>query len=74
MSRLDERAPLRLAYEIVLVTMDRAAGRMLDDQAAATRSHALRQRTTTVRITIALGHHRAKPRRDAEGAARMARM
>jgi len=74
MSRLDERAPLRLACENVLVTVDRAAGRMLDDEAAAARACALRQRTTAVRVTIALEHRRAQQRREAEKADRMARM
>ncbi len=74
MSRLDERAPLRLAYENVLVTVDRAAGRLLDDEAAAARACALCQRTTAVRVTIALEHRRAQQRWEAEKATRMARM
>lgn len=74
MSRLDERAPLRLAYENVLVTVDRAAGRLLDDEAAAARACALCQRTTAVRVTIALKHRRAQQRWEAEKATRMARM
>ena len=74
MSRMDERAPLRLAYEDILVTMDRAAGRMLDNQAAAARACVLRQRTAAVRVTIALEHRRVQQRREAEKAARMARM
>lgn len=73
MCRLDERAPLRLAYENVLVTVDRAAAHLLDDEAAAARACALRQRTAAVRVTIALRQRRTKQRREAEGAARMAR-
>ncbi|MDT2010232.1 hypothetical protein FXW78_54255 [Rhodococcus opacus] len=73
MSRLDERAPLRLAYESVLVTVDRAAADLLDDRPAAARACALRRRTAAVRVTVALRRRRTQQRREAEGAARMER-
>ena len=49
-------------------------GRLLDDQAAAARACALRQRTTTVRVTIVLEYRRAQQRREAAKAVRMARL
>lgn len=73
MSHLDRRAPLRLAYEKVLVTVDLAAAHLLDDEAAAARACALRRRTAAVRVTLALRQRRTRQRRDAEGAARMER-
>lgn len=73
-SRLDERAPLRLAYENVLVTVDRAAARLLDDESAAARASALHLRTAVVRFTLALQQRRERQRQEAEGAARAARM
>ncbi|WP_236603758.1 hypothetical protein [Rhodococcus sp. WAY2] len=73
MAHLDQRTPLRLAYEKMLVTVDRAAAHLLDDEAAATRACALRQRTAAVRVTVALRKRRTQQRLEAEGAARMER-
>ncbi|ELB92187.1 hypothetical protein Rwratislav_15388 [Rhodococcus wratislaviensis IFP 2016] len=73
-SRLDERAPLPLAYANVFVTVDRAAARLLDDQSAAARASALHQRTAVVRFRLALQQRRERQRQKAERVARMARM
>ena len=59
MSQLDERAPLRLAYEDVLVTVDRAAAHLLDDGPAA------------LWVTTALRQRRTQQCLAVEGAARM---
>ncbi|MGV9870282.1 hypothetical protein [Rhodococcus koreensis] len=73
MSHLDERAPLRLGYESLLIRCDAAAARLLGDEAAATRAHALRERTAAVRVTLAFAQRRTRQRLEAEGAARMER-
>ncbi|CAG7633547.1 hypothetical protein SIM91_44055 [Rhodococcus opacus] len=53
MSRIDERAPARLAFEHFLIDCDRAAAHLLGDENAAARAADLRRHTTTVRFTIA---------------------
>lgn len=73
MPHLDERAPLRLAYESLLIRCDDTAANLLHDQAAATRAHALRERTAAIRVTIALAQRRTRQRLEAEGTARMER-
>ncbi|MCQ4120754.1 hypothetical protein [Rhodococcus tibetensis] len=56
-SRLDERGPIRIAYEQILIDCDRAAAYLLSDEDAARRAGELRRRTAVVRLPIAREHH-----------------
>lgn len=53
MSRIDEQAPARLAFEHFLIDCDRTAAHLLGDGDAAARAADLRRHTTTVRFAIA---------------------
>lgn len=72
-SRLDDDAPLRLAYQDLLADLDGAAGRLLGDQSAETRAHALRERTERVRATFAATRGQVQRRMVVEGQRRMDR-
>ncbi|PBC39030.1 hypothetical protein CJ179_39055 [Rhodococcus sp. ACS1] len=61
-SRLDKREPVRLAYEQFLITCDRAAAYLLDDENAARRSADLKRQTAAVRLLIAREQHRIQHR------------
>jgi hypothetical protein len=61
-ARLDEQAPIRLAYEQILIECDRAAAYLLSDRKAANRATELTRRTASVRLLIAREHHRVQHR------------
>lgn len=61
-ARLDEQAPIRLAYEQILIECDRAAAYLLGDRTAARRATELTRRTASVRLLIAREHHRVQHR------------
>ena len=73
MSRRARRNPLRVGYEWLLVGLDDAAGRLLGDEAAATRADALRARTAAARAEIADYREREARRWARAGRARMQR-
>lgn len=73
MSRRARRNPLRVGYEWLLVELDDAAGRLLGNEAAATRADALRERTAAVRAEIVDYREREDRRRARAGQARMQR-
>ncbi|WP_373418933.1 hypothetical protein [Rhodococcus opacus] len=64
LSRLDERASTRLAYEQLLIDCDRLAARLLDDVAAARRADDLNRHrhTTLVRTVLARESHQRRLR------------
>nr|WP_271209787.1 hypothetical protein [Rhodococcus wratislaviensis] len=64
LSRLDERASTRLAYEQLLIDCDRLAARLLDDVAAARRADDLNRHrhTTFVRTVLARESHQRQLR------------
>nr|WP_037202901.1 hypothetical protein [Rhodococcus opacus] len=62
LSRLDERASTRLAYEQLLIDCDRLAARLLDDVAAARRADDLNRHTTLVRTVLARESHQRQRR------------
>jgi hypothetical protein len=49
----DDGVPARLAYEWVLIECDKAAAMLFDDDSATAHARMLRQRSTSVRYTIA---------------------
>jgi len=49
----DDAAPVRLAYEWVLIECDEAAAALFHDQSAAAHAQMLRQRSATVRYASA---------------------
>lgn len=63
LTRFDEQAPIRLAYEEVLIECDRAAAQLLGDQDADRRATELHRHTAAVREAIT----RANSRRDHHG-------
>lgn len=63
LTRLDEQAPIRLAYEEALIEWDRAAAQLLGDQNANRRANELHRHTAAVRDAIT----RANSRRDHHG-------
>lgn len=72
-SHLDEHAPLRLAYEKVLVDFDTAAGHYLSDPDAEARAHELERRNRLPRIQLASATHRFHQVLEEEGRRRMER-
>ncbi len=62
---LDEHAPMRPAYEQLLIPCDHAAAILLGDEYAATRAADMRRRSAGVRVTMPRRHQRV----DAESAA-----
>ncbi|MFD9667568.1 hypothetical protein ACFWAY_39205 [Rhodococcus sp. NPDC059968] len=69
MSRLDQRAPLRLAYESLLATADGAAERLLGDEPAGARDAVLREGATVVPIQSAARRRHNERMRAAGGSA-----
>lgn len=71
--RLDETAPLRLAYQGFLADLDDAAARLLGDEAAEARAHKLREWNRGVRATHAAMRRHLEYRMAIEGRRRMDR-
>jgi hypothetical protein len=61
-SQLDEKEPLRLAFERFLIDLDHAAAYLLNDENAARRAAVLKRRTAGVRVLIAREQHRIQHR------------
>lgn len=72
-SRLDETAPLRLAYQGFVADLDDAAARLLGDEAAEARAQKLREWNRGVRATYAASRRHAEYRLAIEGRRRMDR-
>ena|SRR6476620_33387 len=62
LSRLDEQASTRLAYEQLLIDCDRLAARLLDDEEAARRADDLDRHIVLVRTVIARDSHETQRR------------